>query len=194
MKAGAKEKICSAFLELVSRKSVDDITVSELISAAGVNRSTFYYHFSSTHEVLKYTMDDFCGRYLSALAIPNGEIAKNISQSSQETLEKSVCDYIREAGHVVPIFLQKEHYWLFHQCFQDAFDNYCCVHTIVKISPDGHSEKLKRGVFYDYYVHMSCQQLFGILECWASRNFSETEEDFIRIFNTLHSTAISFQG
>jgi hypothetical protein len=33
-----------------------------------------------------------------------------------------------------------------------------------------------------------------VLECWAERNFSETEEDFVHIFDTLHNTSISFQG
>lgn len=194
MKTGAKEKICRAFLSLADEKSAEDVTVSELIARAGINRSTFYYHFTGTYEVLEYMMDDFCTQYLSALMIPRGEVAMSISKSSQNSLEKGVCDYIREAGHVVPFFLQEPHYRLFANRFRKAFQDYCRAHTIVQVFPDGHTEQLKRGVFYDYYVHMSCLQLFAVLECWAERNFSETEEDFIHIFDTLHNTSISFQG
>ena len=60
MKTGAKGKICQALLELADGKSAQDVTVSELIARAGINRSTFYYHFTGTHEVLEYMMDDFC--------------------------------------------------------------------------------------------------------------------------------------
>lgn len=194
MKTGAKGKICQAFLELADGKSAQDVTVSELIARAGINRSTFYYHFTGTHEVLEYMMDDFCAQYLSALMIPRGEVAKSISKSSQDALEKGVCDYIRKAGHVVPFFLQEPHYRLFAKHFRKAFQDYCQAHRIVQVFPDGHTEQLKRGVFYDYYVHMSCLRLFAVLECWAERNFSETEEDFVHIFDTLHNTSISFQG
>ena len=106
MKTGAKEKICRAFLELADGKSAEDVTVSALIARAGINRSTFYYHFTGTCDVLEYMMDNFCTQYLSALMIPHGEVAVNISKSSQDALEKGVCDYIREAGHAVPFFLQ----------------------------------------------------------------------------------------
>ena len=139
-------------------------------------------------------MEDFCAQYLSALMIPRGEVAKSISKSSQDALEKGVCDYIRKAGHVVPFFLQEPHYRLFAKHFRKAFQDYCQAHTIVQVFPDGHTEQLKRGVFYDYYIHMSCLRLFAVLECWAERNFSETEEDFVHIFDTLHNTSISFQG
>lgn len=93
-----------------------------------------------------------------------------------------------------PFFLQEPHYRLFAKHFRKAFQDYCQAHTIVQVFPDGHTEQLKRGVFYDYYVHMSCLRLFAVLECWAERNFSETEEDFVHIFDTLHNTSISFQG
>ena len=93
MKTGAKGKICQALLELADGKSAQDVTVSELIARAGINRSTFYYHFTGTHEALEYMMDDFCAQYLSALMIPRGEVAKSISKSSQDALEKGVCGF-----------------------------------------------------------------------------------------------------
>ena len=133
MKTGAKRKICQALLELADGKSAQDVTVSELIARAGINRSTFYYHFTGTHEVLEYMMDDFCAQDLSALMIPRGEVAKSISKSSQDALEKGVCDYIRKAGHVVPFFLQEPHYRLFAKHFRKAFQDYCQAHTIVQV-------------------------------------------------------------
>ena len=105
MKTGAKGKICQALLELADGKSAQDVTVSELIARAGINRLRFIIILPA-HEVLEYMMDDFCAQYLSALMIPRGEVAKSISKSSQDALEKGVCDYIRKAGHVVPFFFR----------------------------------------------------------------------------------------
>lgn len=93
-----------------------------------------------------------------------------------------------------PFFFRSRTTGCLRNTSEKPFQDYCQAHTIVQVFPDGHTEQLRRGVFYDYYVHMSCLQLFAVLECWAERNFSETEEDFVHIFDTLHNTSVSFQG
>ncbi|MDO9491441.1 TetR/AcrR family transcriptional regulator, partial [Acetobacterium sp.] len=42
MKHHAKEAIIASFKELVSRKSIDRVTVKEICDHCGVNRQTFY--------------------------------------------------------------------------------------------------------------------------------------------------------
>ena len=38
----------------LSKKNLNKITVKEIIEKAGYNRSTFYYHFKNTEEILEY--------------------------------------------------------------------------------------------------------------------------------------------
>lgn len=54
MKHHAKEAIITSFKELVSRKSIDRVTVKEICDHCGVNRQTFYNHFSDIMAVFKY--------------------------------------------------------------------------------------------------------------------------------------------
>lgn len=42
----------------MQQKSVSRITVSELIEECGVNRKTFYYHFSDIYALLKWTLEE----------------------------------------------------------------------------------------------------------------------------------------
>ncbi|MDO4555902.1 MAG: hypothetical protein Q4B70_12245 [Lachnospiraceae bacterium] len=139
-------------------------------------------------------MENFCQNYLDALAIPPGENARDLDGKHQAELERKVCQYISTTGPMVKFFLSDNNYHLFCQKFSEQFRKYCQNHQIIQIYPDGHMEPLKHGIFYDYYIHMTCLQLFAVLECWAQRNFSETEEDFIEIFNTLHSSTFTLQG
>lgn len=194
MKSGGRKKICDALMALAENKSVTEVPISALIAEAGVNRSTFYYHFTGTEAVLDYMMRDFCTQYFATMVIPGGQTANELGGEHQMELERTVCAYIAESGHYVQFFLKEPNYKTFCRIFRECHLEYCKKHHIVQTFPDGHAETLRHGVFYDYYVHMNCLQLFAVLECWAERNFSEQEEEFIHIFNMLHSTTVTFHG
>ena len=44
--------IMQTFLELLKKKSLDKITVKDVIEATGVNRNTFYYYFDNIYDLL----------------------------------------------------------------------------------------------------------------------------------------------
>ena len=48
-----RREIKSKFMELLSEKSFDKITVKELVDACGISRNTFYYHYHDIFEVME---------------------------------------------------------------------------------------------------------------------------------------------
>ena len=58
-----KQRIMDAFLSLLNKKSLDKLTVKDIIEKAEVNRNTFYYYFEDIydllHAVFKQKFDDF---------------------------------------------------------------------------------------------------------------------------------------
>ncbi len=54
----ARGRIISAFFELLGDKPYQKITVSALIAAADVNRSTFYRHFENVEDLLECAADE----------------------------------------------------------------------------------------------------------------------------------------
>lgn len=52
-----KECLGDALLELMKKKNFSDITVSEVAKFANVSRSTYYRHFISLEEVLRYKLN-----------------------------------------------------------------------------------------------------------------------------------------
>lgn len=52
-----KYALAEALRELLERKRLDDITVTELCTAGGVKRQTFYYHFHDIYELVGWMFD-----------------------------------------------------------------------------------------------------------------------------------------
>ena len=54
-----KSVLKKALLKLLEEKPVNRITVKEICAEAGINRGTFYLHYSSPDDLLKEVEDDF---------------------------------------------------------------------------------------------------------------------------------------
>ena len=52
-----KKEIASAFTDLMTEKSYMDITVTDIVTRAGVARVSFYRHFNSTSDVIDYIVE-----------------------------------------------------------------------------------------------------------------------------------------
>lgn len=66
MPSFTKKAIIETFLLLASKKSLEKITVRDIVDACGVNRNTFYYYFQDIYAVL----EDICAQGLER--IPRG--------------------------------------------------------------------------------------------------------------------------
>jgi AcrR family transcriptional regulator len=52
-----KKAIIESFIKLLNQKSLDKITVKEIVDDCGINRNTFYYHFEDIHALLTFLVD-----------------------------------------------------------------------------------------------------------------------------------------
>ena len=52
-----KKAIVNSFIKLLNEKPLDKITVKNIAEDCGINRNTFYYHFSDIRELTVYTID-----------------------------------------------------------------------------------------------------------------------------------------
>ncbi len=53
MKKDTKELIYETFVELLSQKPFDKITVKDIVEACDINRNTFYYYYSDIYDLLE---------------------------------------------------------------------------------------------------------------------------------------------
>ena len=62
-----KKAIRNAFAELLSQKSLNEITVKELAETADINRKTFYNYYSDIHQVMDEIENEMVRAFESAL-------------------------------------------------------------------------------------------------------------------------------
>ncbi|MGN0414420.1 MAG: TetR/AcrR family transcriptional regulator C-terminal domain-containing protein [Agathobacter sp.] len=60
-----RRAIVEAFMKLLQKKSLDKITVKEIIESAEINRNTFYYYFQDIYDLLENMFRDESERFRS---------------------------------------------------------------------------------------------------------------------------------
>jgi AcrR family transcriptional regulator len=66
-------RLGSALGALIQEKSIDDVTVQEVLDRASVGRSTFYLHFSDKHDLLLSQLEKFLETMSTALSLRKEE-------------------------------------------------------------------------------------------------------------------------
>lgn len=93
-----KRLLKEALLDLLSRKGLDEINVSELCREAGINRATFYKHYGVPQDVLREIEQDAVSDIRKlAPAVQTAESAKKYMED--------ICVYLYERREVLVILL-----------------------------------------------------------------------------------------
>ena len=87
--AKTRKLIKAAFAEMLSEKrTMDDITVTELVKRADINRGTFYIHYDDIYAVAEDYENELIDRFF--------DDTKLLSSKSPEAFIDSMFDYIRK--------------------------------------------------------------------------------------------------
>ncbi len=78
--------IDKAFIELLSKKDVQYITIKEICEKAGVNRSTFYLHYENVNDLLEETIEYINSDFQSSFNLDGESFINNISELPLEEL------------------------------------------------------------------------------------------------------------
>ncbi|MGI5977460.1 MAG: TetR/AcrR family transcriptional regulator C-terminal domain-containing protein [Candidatus Limivicinus sp.] len=64
MASTTKDAFAAALKQVMAEKPMNKITVKDLVGICGVNRQTFYYHFSDVYDLLEWVFEEDCNRVL----------------------------------------------------------------------------------------------------------------------------------
>lgn len=108
-------KMDDAFMELLEQKDFTYITVKEICTAAGVNRSTFYLHYETVGDLLAESVERASKQFLSYMDKDAEEIVSSLRTCSEDEL------YLVTPEYLVPYLnYVKEHRRLFATMVEKA--------------------------------------------------------------------------
>ena len=160
-----KEAVSRALLDLLRKKYLSQITVSELCKAAGVNRNTFYAHYHTPVEVVEDVtaalLDDF-----DALA--------NAYRQSQDVCV-AICRYIYERRDVFAVLASA-----------NVEERYVkiALSQARQSAASGEARPSGTTVFDKYYDEFFIGGCYFVLKAWIDDGAKESPEE---IGAALHS-------
>lgn len=160
-----KDYITTAFFQLLEKKAFDKITVSEIITRAGVSRMGFYRNFNSKESIIenfilekfKETIDE-----ITASRKLNFRI-ENIMITTLVNFKKFAC-YIK-------LFLDKNLDALLYRCYHKAY------YSLYSSEKD--------SAIRDYSNEMFIAELFNLEMCWVRKGMKESPEQLARIYSLI---------
>lgn len=70
MRQSTKDAIAEAFEGLLEKRSIDKVTVKDIVAVCGINRQTFYYHFRDIYDLMEWALtkaiEKYAGQHLTA--------------------------------------------------------------------------------------------------------------------------------
>jgi hypothetical protein len=79
-----KDNIKKTYMSLLSNKSCNEINVVDIVNKADINRSTFYFHYSSMNELMDEIENDVINKILDIVEHNNVDMLKMIMMVADE--------------------------------------------------------------------------------------------------------------
>lgn len=179
MKQSGKEKIVQAMITLMKSKHVDKITITDLVEEAGVNRSTYYYHFYEVSDVIKYMMNLFWEgalsgiRYEKNFTIGNGDYDPHLRDMTIRIFQ-----YILEHRDMFLAIIKSSYKDYFYNHMAELMVEQCFQYDFY-YELNGEKTKMT-NTEKQYFLWIGGHDLIGALECWSRRGLEESPDELIR--------------
>ena len=184
MSGSVVDKLCAALIELLEKKSLEDITVKELIAKAKISRSSYNYHF--------YAMED---------------VLDEIFRRIEHDIWVKICDKPFEPGdhqhHFVIKYIFKalelhkdEVRVLIQSGYRDRLYNMIvskCIelghrHKVAYIDESGKIRTLQNGPTLDLYVAEFCYAMIPRIDYYLSYDFEISPAEACKFFKQVNDT------
>lgn len=168
--------IINSFYKLLKTKNVDDITVAELVEKAGINRKTFYNHFSGISDLI-------CRIVLGKFS----ELIQSPSSSEGWVMNaKNLMYFLQNTSDFISQLFNSKYLPDVQRCLKQPLDN--SIRNFI------HSAKTElesaSGQVYsispaqeNLIIRIYTPCIYALIEDWFLGGMKESIDDYIMIIN-----------
>lgn len=153
----SQEKLEKAFIELLQTRQVKDITVSDIIKTAGLNRSTFYANYIDIFDLADKTREKLESEFGSLF---------------------SDYDYFNERSGALKMFTHIKENQLFYKtyfklCYDDKY--------LISVYDPKRAEKEHINANLKYHIEFFRNGLNAIIKLWLAGGCQESPEEMAEV-------------
>lgn len=151
------EHITNAMLDLLLKKPINDISISELVDKAQVGRASFYRNFNSKEEILKSYLENIFFEWTS-------KWQKNTNDPLSEQLRRMILHFEKNRS--------------FYELLNNRGLIYLLKDTIIGtmgLNPESEKSEAYMKAFAAY-------ALYGWIETWFQRGMKESADEIAELF------------
>lgn len=160
-----KECIADAIIVLIKEKPIEKISIDEIVKKAGVGRATYFRAFGSKNEAITFKFIKMWEQYCELNDV-------KVRDSFDLNNAKHFFEYNYSIRHILDIVYRAGLQEAIHESF------YRIVLTMERKSD---TQRLYREKFYAH-------GLYGLLDEWVKRGFSETPDEMAQMIIQIVST------
>ncbi len=152
------KQLFKAFIELLTEKSFDELTVSEICNKAQVHRATFYKHFEDKYAYLNFVFESSLSE-IELIGIQNDSTPQNIKDSFMYFI-RIIFEYVKKHKMIFEVVCSEKHSLSLGSSFISAIESYC-FSNIQKVLPNNTKESLE--IFSAFYANA----FIGVVKWYA---------------------------
>ena len=164
-----------ALIYLLEKKDVEYITIKEICTKAGVNRSTFYLHYESISDLIEETMNYINKKFVDYFNENSKDFIEKIKYSPLEELKlverrylNPYLNFIRDNKKIIKAF--------FHNPIgMSAFDkfNHLKQYILIPILERFNVPEKERNYLIAFYIN----GIMAIIKEWIDKDCKESIDD-----------------
>ena len=181
-----------ALITLLEKKDFEYITVKEICTVAGVNRSTFYLHYENTSDLLKETTRYIIDKHLAYYEIDSEHISLQFDECSRDELLFTTEEYlgpylrfIRDNQRLFKVSIKQFHSMHMDEVYGKMFEN-----IFSPILERFHVPEKERAYVMKFYL----TGIFAVIMEWLDGNCADDMESVIKVITDCVMGERSFNG
>ncbi len=162
-----KKVIKDTFLNLLEKKDISNITVTEICETADINRGTFYRYYMDVYDLLKNIEQEFIDE------IKNSPSIEKMEDHSIYSFTKGILSIFENNKKLVKIlFSTDNNVYFLNEVLDVAYEK--CIGRWEQLQPDIDSSELENAVVFIF------NGALGVINYWIKNNFSPASDDIAR--------------
>lgn len=173
----SKLKIKNSFINLISEKGFDELTVTDIARDAGINRGTFYLHYTDKYNLIELLkediMNDLENIFYSEVVSENTNIDEIISYN---IILKSI-KYLKENFDLIRALYIAEG----ESNFMLSLRNILAKLLFTKLKDTAGLNFSNGEIKMEYAIELFLHSIISVISLWIRRNGIESPEEIANI-------------